>query len=657
VNLFFYARLIGLTLGTLTYLFLLALILGHRRPRFFERILFFLGLSLFLIYSGGLLEMNARIQYAAPPELTRLLYTSLLALGMLFLPALLVHVHFQYLTLLRPSAIPRWCWAIVYLLYAFPLTYLLVPILAFHGLPSLSLQSLLHWFRPEDLSFLISAVLVCAVIDYGAIRISPDPITHRFFRLLGIASVLVAIPLALWQGFATLSPMQGEDMVAVLVVAGILPGALLIYFALRHNFLEFGGQRNLVYALSAAFLALLYLALVRRVSGWLEPVLPPEATASVLLFVLVFAFEPLQRRIGRALQRTAHLQMERVQRLSGELQMEARRGDLKNLLAFAERRICEEFSLASATITLTQPPSVHVSQSSVAPGPTVRLPLRKGGEEIGILDAVAHGAFISGDARAALEFLAEQLPAAIDLCRLIEEKLLLERELAERERLALVGQMAASISHNLRNPLSSMKTVLQVLLEKPDLSETVRHDCALVLGELDRLSAKLGQLLRFAKSSARTPSEQQKHVNLASLAAQVVALLGHDASRRRVAVSLTLPENETFVLGAEEALNDVISNLVVNAIEAVPVSGRVHVALSQRDGHAILEILDDGSGIPCDLCEKIFQPFFSTKPSGTGLGLAIVEKRLAEMGATIAWESPVTDGRGTRFTATFPLAG
>jgi DNA-binding NtrC family response regulator/signal transduction histidine kinase len=511
-------------MGTLTYLFLLALILGHRRPRFFERILFFLALSLFLIYSGGLLEMNARIQYASPPEATRLLYTSLITLGMLFLPALLVHVHLRFLSLLRPSALPRWCWVIVYLFYAFPLTYLLVPILLFHGLPSLSLKSLLHWFRPDDLSVLILAVLVCAASDYNITRTSADPTTRRFFRLLGLASVLVLVPLALWQGFATLAPMQGEGTVVAIVVAGIFPGALLIYFALRHNFLEFGGQRNLVYALSAAFLSLLYLALVRRVSGWLEPVLPPEATASILLFVLVFAFEPLQRSIGRALQRTVHLQMERVQRLSGELQMEARRGDVESLLAFAERRICDEFGLASATITLTAPPSVHASQASVTAGPKVRLLLRKGGEEIGTLDAVAHGAFISGDARAALEFLAEQLPAAIDLCRLIEEKLSLERELAERERLALVGQMAASISHNLRNPLSSMKTVLQVLLEKPDLSETVRHDCALVVGEIDRLSAKLGQLLRFAKSSARTPPEQQKRVDLASLVDQVVTL-------------------------------------------------------------------------------------------------------------------------------------
>ena len=103
----------------------------------------------------------------------------------------------------------------------------------------------------------------------------------------------------------------------------------------------------------------------------------------------------------------------------------------------------------------------------------------------------------------------------VELCRLIEEKLRLERELAERERLALLGQMAASVSHNLRNPLSSMKTVLQVQLENPDLPLDVRHDCALVLDEINRMNAKLNQLLRFAKPTAGGNHAQARNDNSA----------------------------------------------------------------------------------------------------------------------------------------------
>jgi len=85
-----------------------------------------------------------------------------------------------------------------------------------------------------------------------------------------------------------------------------VPSAVLIYLVQQFNFLQIGRQKNLMYAVSVTFLALLYLALVRRVSTWLAPEIPPEASAAVLLFVLVIFIEPLQRMLGRRLQETAH---------------------------------------------------------------------------------------------------------------------------------------------------------------------------------------------------------------------------------------------------------------------------------------------------------------------------------------------------------------
>src|SRR5258705_12914609 len=121
------------------------------------------------------------------------------------------------------------------------------------------------------------------------------------------------------------------------------------------------------------------------------------------------------------------------------------------------------------------------------------------GRTIGVLWVRPHGAMLSGETRAALEFLCEQLPAAFDLCRLIEEKLRLERELAERERMAVLGQMAASISHNLKNPLGSIKTILQVQMESAEMPESLKAETRMVLGEVSRLSNKLRQLLQFSR--------------------------------------------------------------------------------------------------------------------------------------------------------------
>src|SRR5260370_3043901 len=273
--------------------------------------------------------------------------------------------------------------------------------------------------------------------------------------------------------------MQARTAEALATVFSLLPSlpfSVLIYLVYRHNFLQIGRQKNLLDGFSATFLALLYLSFVRRVGPWLEPLLPPEASASILLFVLVIFIEPLQRVLGRRLEETAHQEMDRVQRLSAEIQQEARQGNLGGLLRFVERRVKEVFELAGVNLGLVdqskaqfRPSTPEEQAASAALSDRVFL-LRQGRQLMAVLRAEPHGAALSGETRAALEFLCEQLPGALDLCRLIEEKLQLERELAERERLALVGQMAARISDNLKNPLGSMKTIFQVQLENPEMS-------------------------------------------------------------------------------------------------------------------------------------------------------------------------------------------
>jgi signal transduction histidine kinase len=105
-----------------------------------------------------------------------------------------------------------------------------------------------------------------------------------------------------------------------------------------------------------------------------------------------------------------------------------------------------------------------------------------------------------------------------------------------------------------------------------------------------------------------------------------------------------------------EALNDIVSNLVVNALEATPSGGRVSVSAVEESGNICVLVEDDGPGIPSALREKILQPFFTTKSRGTGLGLAIVARRVAESNGKVDWESPVKDGRGTQFKVTLPIA-
>ena len=453
-------------------------------------------------------------------------------------------------------------------------------------------------------------------------------------------------------------------MLMGLVFAWVLPLGLLVYAIVRYKALGIGSQKNLVYSVSIAFLAVLYLSVVRRVSGWLEPMFPPEATSAFLLFLLLAFFEPLQRLASRMLRRGFQEQVDRLQKLSAELQREALRGESGRLLEFAEDHIRQEFGLEEVRIHLNQARGKVVQPNDALPrasatsrpawaGQPVRLQLGKPGAEMGELEVVPVGSSISGESSAALDFLAEQLPAVIELCRVIEQKVALERELDERERMALVGQMAASISHNLKNPLGSMKTILQVQLENPELPTAARRDLTMVLIELDRLSAKLNQLLQFARPAVRA-SATPISVLVGPVAEQVVSLLRHDAERRRVQVTLSDDSRGASVSGPEEALADILSNLIVNSIEAMPEGGAVFVNITREASEVVFTISDDGPGIVVANRANVFQPFFTTKPSGTGLGLAIVERRATELGGTVLCESPVSNGRGTRFVVRLP---
>jgi signal transduction histidine kinase len=659
-----YIRLIGLTAGTLLQLFWMVVILGYRRQRNFERVFFFVCLALFLFYAGSLLALNAQIYYPQPPLGVQEFAIALIVTGLCLLPALLLHMHVEFAETRGLLKDKRWKCAILLLFYAASVH------LVIHSVPIRITARRFNFLLPgeslgDGFQWLFSLALFwCATWEFRFRRNAldrPQRYFHGFLTLVFTLAFLSVIALHIAR-----VPLGSETREAFGVAFSLLPiapFAALIYLVYRHNFLQIGRQKSLVYAVSATFLALLYLSLVRRVSGWLEPVLPPEASAAILVFVLVIFIEPLQRVLGRTLQEAAHREMERVQRLSAEIQQEARQGNLKELVNFIEARVKAEFELASLSFTLLDPSKAELRLVVTASGERPErvseavasqyFPVRQKQGYVAMLRAEPHGSAISGETRAALEFLCEQLPGALDLCRLIEEKLRLERELAERERLAVLGQMAASISHNLKNPLGSIKTILQVQMENPELPDSVRGETRIVLEEIGRLSAKLNQLLQFSRPAVRVGSSGAT-CEAGSVIEEVVGVLRHEAERRGIELEMQVPEG-VKVAAAGDAVSEIVSNLVVNALEATPRGGHVSVSAAANNGACAFTIEDDGLGIAPAAREKILRPFFTTKAQGTGLGLAIVARRVAEFRGHLEWESPVKNGRGSLFRVTLPL--
>ena len=658
-----YIRLIGYTAGTLLQLFWMVVILGYRRQRNFERVFFFLCLALFFFYSGSLLALNSQIYYHQPPVALNQFAIAIISTGLCLLPALLLHLHLEYAETRSLLKDKRWKLAVLFLLYAACLH------VAVHRIPLLLQDPQFNFLVPgsslgEGFAIVLAVALAwCGGWERRFATAAPDkPQRYFHWMLLGffVATFLAVDGLHL--GPFHMQARTTETLATAFSLLPSLPFSVLIYLVYRHNFLQIGRQKNLLYAISATFLALLYLSLVRRVGTWLEPLLPPEASASILLFVLVIFIEPLQRVLGRRLEETAHQEMDRVQRLTAEIQQEARQGNLRELVRFVEGRVKEVFELAAVNLALVdqskaelRPASRTLEERAASAALSDRVfALRQGHQLMAVLRAEPHGAALSGETRAALEFLCEQLPGALDLCRLIEEKLQLERELAERERLALVGQMAASISHNLKNPLGSMKTILQVQLENPELPDSMRAETKMVLEEVGRLSTKLNQLLQFSRPAVRGGSAIGS-CDARVAVEEVAGVLLHEAERRGVKMQIKVSGESDRVAASAEAMNDIVSNLVVNALEAASRGGHVIVSAASHDGTCIIAVEDDGQGIPAAVRERILQPFFTTKSQGTGLGLAIVARRVAEFGGRLDWVSPANNGQGTRFCVTLPL--
>src|SRR5271157_3159639 len=651
-----YLRLVLLTAGTLLPFFWMVVILGHRRQRNFERVFFFVCLALTCFFGGSLLALNAGLYYATPPQGLLHFAWAIVCLGLWFVPPLLVHLHSEYATLreLLTTRQRRLMWLVAAYL---PAAMLMPKLFA-----ALRLREGFDFARPTyTLGFafqlwMVAALALAAYWQKRFYQVAPDREQKSFHRItLGFVLVLAVLLLGMVLEQRVLGPEAGRTLSTLLLILVLVPLVLLIGNVQRFNFLQIGRQRNLIYAVFMVFLALLYLSFVRRASLWWEHYLPPEATAALLLFLPVVFFEPLQRAMGRLLRRTAQTEVDRAQKLMGPINEVARLGNQAKLREFSERWIAEQLQLAEA----------HLSLDAEGKAPHLLEHPQKASEEIfevgrdrrhlGSLRVRAHGAMISGETYAALEFLSEQLPAAFDLCRLIEEKLQLERELAERQRLALVGQMAASISHNLKNPLGSIKTILQVQMESAELPASLRHETQMVLGEINRLSAKLNQLLQFSRPEIGAGSGREC-CGLTQAAESVVNVLRHEAENRGVALELRRPDAEMWVAASAEVANDILSNLVLNAIEATPSGGHVRIAMHVAGGECQVTVEDDGPGIPPALREKVLQPFFTTKPRGTGLGLAIVQQRLEELGGTIEWWSPKEDGVGTKFKITLPVA-
>jgi len=649
-------KLIVYTFGALVHLFLMVLILGNRRLRRLEWLLFWLISGLFMWNSGNLLALNVGLFYGVGPAMLSRASRLIPLLGLVLAAPLLVHVHLNYLEHFSPvSPVATLLSRIFYVpLIAAPW---MVGKLA--GRLDLDPLQALGGYGKMMVAWLVAALVAGMAINGLLVRrrVESDPGLRRFHAwLVGLEGTL-ALGFA-WAYLLRPFPHQGLGgyTATSLMLIAVIPGGLLGYSIFSYNLLDLRVQRNVIYSVAAIFGLLLYINFMRRLSGFLEAygLLPSAVTEGVMIFLLVVCVEPVKKLINRALHEAFVSEFEKVQKLATEIQEFAKQsGDVESLTHYLEQRLAAELGLEN--VSLRRGEEVTPPASPTKGGKVRRFPIHRGREVAGVLEVTPRTSNLSGEQFGALEFLADQLAPALEVCQLIADKIKLERELAEKAKMAFLGDMAARIAHNVKNPLSSMKTLVQLLEGDTSLPARARQDCGMVIAEIDRLNNNVSQLLRYAKQARDT----DRPCELEAVVRRVLVLSQAEADRLGVKLDCSVACASSRVEGGEEAASDIVSNLVVNALEATPAGSRVVVRIvpdSAAAGVVALQVEDEGRGVACEMQEKIFQPFFTTRPGGTGLGLAIVKRRAGEVGSSVECVSPLDANGGARFVVKFRLA-
>jgi len=231
----------------------------------------------------------------------------------------------------------------------------------------------------------------------------------------------------------------------------------------------------------------------------------------------------------------------------------------------------------------------------------------------------------------------------------LTEQKYIEKELARSSRLALIGEMAAGMAHEIRNPLTVIRGFAQLL--KGRGGRDVTSYATLIMEEADRINRLLEDFLLLA----RPMRSVFKELNLAGLLRSLCKSLEVEVRKAGVRLQLRMHRPLPAVTGDAQQLRQAFANVIVNAIQATPAGGLVTVSVNPSPDRNYLEvtIADTGKGIPAELADRIFDPFFTTKEDGTGLGLAIVNRVVHDHGGELKIESQ--PNCGTVLTVRLPI--
>jgi signal transduction histidine kinase len=217
-----------------------------------------------------------------------------------------------------------------------------------------------------------------------------------------------------------------------------------------------------------------------------------------------------------------------------------------------------------------------------------------------------------------------------------------EQRLREQEALARLGQMAAVVAHEVKNPIAGIRGALQVIATRMPAESRDKPVVGDIIARLDALNGIVHDLLVFA----RPRQLRSESVNLDRVIRDTLMLLHRDPMFANLHVEF--PQSDAVTSADAEQLQLVFTNILMNAAQAMGGNGEIAIGIERREHQFVVSIADKGPGMPPDVREKVFEPFFTTKHRGTGLGLPIARRIVSAHGGTIDIETPESGGTVVR---------
>ncbi len=665
-------QVIGYSIGALLPLWMLFQLITHRSHLTnIERILALLALTMGGWHTSNLVITLHGLFDLGPDTWTTLLRIAdtVAVVSITFAYSFLLHVHLHLWANAHNRTLTRSERLRVYLSYI-PTLFLLVAVPRLWTGEYAPMMTKLSFFVLPFASWVAYVLGLIALTELLIARRSGNRSEKRIMRTLAASfigiGIVIFLALAFGLGEGTTA---GLYLKTIANLGSLLPSVLLAYYIYRYRYLEIIIEESLVVVTFATVVLTVYVFGIRTIGDWMTQRygVRPGLVEALLILALALLAAPLRgwlaQRFHKLFEREAALYKEIVARIGSYA---GQYKDLSDLLHFVEERTTGALGLRRLKIFIDGSEAwvAQVLEKSKESGwePVEDEPLladqgfklayalRREDKVEGLLAVDAASASLTPDARSIIGLLADQVAIAIDDSRLFEENLRLERELAERERLASLGRMAATVAHEIKNPLSAIKSIAQVMREDESLRNEYERDLGLIVGETDRLSQSVTQLLSFARKES--PAGQPLSVD--ELVRSVADLFRANANEQGIVLDCEVRVQAELAGKSVSALRDALSNLLLNALQATPHGGKVELIAASANGDLVISVQDSGAGVPPDLRERIWEPFFTTRQRGTGLGLAIVRKRVQEVGGSASLETG-NNGRGALFQLRVPL--